>query len=197
MFDWITGFLETGGLFAVAAIMFLENVFPPIPSELIMPLAGYNASQGVGSLWATILAGSFGAVAGALFWYWIAMVYGMPRLQRLAAKHGRWLTVTPADLDRADAWFHRFGGVAVLAGRCVPTIRTLISIPAGLSRMPLPWFLLLTSIGTVIWTAGLTIAGYLLGANFAQVEEWLSPFSTIVILLIVGIYIYRVVTFKG
>lgn len=196
MFDWITGFLEGGGAWAIAAIMFLENVFPPIPSELIMPLAGYNASQGVGSLWVAILAGSAGAVAGALFWYVIAVMYGLPRLKRLAENHGRWLTVTPGDLDRADAWFHRYGGVAVLIGRCVPTIRTLISIPAGLSRMGLAWFLLLTSIGTVIWTSGLTIAGYVLGSRFDQVEAWLSPFSTAVVLGIVAIYVWRVITFR-
>lgn len=194
MFDWITALIDQLGLPGVALMMFLENVFPPIPSELIMPLAGFNAAQGRMGLVGVILAGTLGSLAGAVLWYLLGRAVGTARLRRLAARHGRWLTVTPGELDRADAWFDRHGGIAVFLGRLVPTVRTLISIPAGLSEMPLGRFLLWSGLGTLIWTTFLALAGYLLEDAYHRVENWVNPVSTVVVVGIVGLYLWRVAT---
>lgn len=111
--------------------MFLENVFPPIPSEVIMPAAGFAAGQGRLSLIGVIVAGTVGSVAGALFWYYVGKWIGADRLRRWAGRHGRWLTLAPKDIDRVDRWFDQHSGKAVFLGRLVPALRTLISVPAG------------------------------------------------------------------
>ena len=196
MFDWITGVLDAVGLFGVAFLMFAENVFPPIPSELIMPLAGFNAAQGEGNIVLTIIAGSIGSLAGATLWYWIGHAIGADRLKRFAARHGRWLTITPDDIDQANRWFERHGALAVLIGRLIPTVRTLISVPAGVAGMPLAKFLLWSAVGTVAWTALLALAGYFLESQYERVSEWLNPVSTAVVAIIVAIYLYRVVTYR-
>ena len=195
MFDFVSQIIDSIGAFGIALLMFAENVFPPIPSEVIMPLAGFNAQQGQMSFWAVLIAGTVGSLAGALLWYWIGRQIGAERLKRLSLKAGRWLTITPDDIDRSNGWFHRHGGMAVLLGRLVPTIRTFISVPAGVARMPLPYFTALTLIGTVIWNVFLLGCGYLLGSNYTVVQKWLDPLSYLVIALIVGVYLYRVVTY--
>jgi len=196
MFDGITGFIEAVGWVGIGLLMFIENVFPPIPSELIMPLAGFNAAAGDQSLVVVILAGSAGSLAGAWLWYWIGKKIGTSRLKRLAARHGRWLTITPEELDRSNAWFGRHGGLAVLIGRLIPTVRTFISVPAGVARMPLARFLAYSSAGTVAWTTFLALAGYLLESQYDKVSGWLNPISTGVVVLIVAYYLWRVVTYE-
>ncbi|MCT4372052.1 DedA family protein [Yangia mangrovi] len=195
MFDWISGFVDAVGAIGIAVLMFLENVFPPIPSELIMPLGGFNAAAGREHLLAVIVAGSLGSLAGALFWYWIGRRLGTQRLKRLAARHGRWLTILPEDLDRSNDWFTRHGGSAVLIGRLIPTVRTFISVPAGVARMPMASFLAFTTVGTVSWTTVLAMAGYLLQAQYGLVAGWLDPVSTAVVVGIVGVYVWRVATY--
>ncbi|MCA0939322.1 DedA family protein [Salipiger pacificus] len=195
MFDWISGFVDAVGAIGIAVLMFLENVFPPIPSELIMPLGGFNAAAGREHLLAVIVAGSLGSLAGALFWYWIGRRLGTQRLKRLAARHGRWLTILPEDLDRSNDWFTRHGGSAVLIGRLIPTVRTFISVPAGVARMPMASFLAFTTVGTVSWTTVLATAGYLLQAQYGLVAGWLDPVSTAVVVGIVGVYVWRVATY--
>ena len=153
MFDWIVGMVQGGGYGAVALLMFLENVFPPIPSELIMPLAGFVAAQGRLNLVLVLVAGSVGSLAGALFWYWIGLKVGSERLARFAQDHGRWLTLTPREVRAADKWFDRHGGKAVFLGRLIPGVRTLISVPAGVSGMRFGRFVLYSGLGTVLWTA--------------------------------------------
>jgi membrane protein DedA with SNARE-associated domain len=196
MFDWITGFIDSVGALGVALLMFLENVFPPIPSELIMPLAGFNAATGKQNLVLVIAAGSAGSLAGALLWYWIGKKIGMDRLKRLARRHGRWLTITPDELDRSNAWFQRHGGAAVLIGRLIPTVRTFISVPAGVAGMPVGRFLAYTAVGTVAWTTLLTLAGYWLQSQYTRVSGWLNPVSTGVVILIVAYYLWRVATYQ-
>ncbi len=195
MFDWITGFLDTIGPFGVALLMFLENVFPPIPSELIMPLAGYNAARGEGSLVVTIVAGSTGSLLGALLWYYIGLWIGRDRVHRLAEKHGRWLTVSSDEFEQAEGWFSRHGGKAVFFGRLIPTVRTFISVPAGMARMPMPKFLLYSAVGTVLWTTLLAYAGYVLESQYEKVSQWLNPVSNVIFGGIVLFYLWRVVTF--
>lgn len=196
MFEWVTGVVEQTGYLGVALLMFIENVFPPIPSELIMPLAGFTAAQGKLDFGLLVASGSAGSLAGALLWYQIGRWYSLARLRCLAANHGRWLTLTPKDVDKADAWFTRHGGKAVLIGRLVPGVRTLISVPAGINGMPLGRFLAYSTAGTVVWTALLAVAGYVLEDQYARVEGWVQPVSNLVFIAIVGWYVYRLATYR-
>lgn len=196
MFDWIAGLIDAIGPWGVALLMLLENVFPPIPSELIMPLAGFVAAQGRMGIVSAILAGTLGSLAGATLWYAAGRAIGADRLRNWSSRHGRWLTLAPADVDRACDWFERHGAGAVFFGRLVPTVRTLISVPAGLARMPLPRFLLWSALGSLIWTSLLAGAGYLLEGRYRQVEAWVNPLSTAVVIGIVAIYLWRVVTWR-
>jgi membrane protein DedA with SNARE-associated domain len=195
MASWIESVIDTMGVWGIALLMFLENVFPPIPSELIMTLSGFAASRGETSIIMVIIAGSLGSVAGALFWYGIGRMFDHERVKRFADRHGRWITLTRADLERTDDWFDNHGHWAVLFGRLIPTVRTLISIPAGLSEMPLARFLVFTSIGTTAWTVFLALFGYWLGSDYQMLEQWLDPVSLAVVVLVIVIYVWRFVTF--
>ena len=192
MFDWITGLVQSTGYFGIAALMLAENIFPPIPSELIMPLAGFVASQGELDPFLVVLAGTVGSVLGALPWYYAGYWLGEERVCRFAARHGRWLTLDDKDVGKAIRWFQRHGTKAVLFGRLVPTVRTLISVPAGLARMPMGRFLFYSSIGTVVWTGALAASGYLLGQEYRTVSHYLDLVSQIIIGVIVIVYVYRV-----
>lgn len=195
MTDWVTSMLEPGGYLMVAALMFLENLFPPIPSEVVMPLAGYAAQRGKLDIFLVTLAGSVGSLAGACFWYAVGRWLGCDRLKRFAAKHGRWLTLTPQEVDQADRWFDRHGGKAVFFGRLVPGVRTLISVPAGISDMSFRRFLAYTTAGTLVWTALLAAGGWFLGRNHEQLAAWMSPVSNVIVGAILLWYLYRVATF--
>ncbi|KAF0675847.1 DedA family protein [Profundibacterium mesophilum] len=196
MFDWITQLVEQSGYLGVMLLMFAENVFPPIPSELIMPLAGFSAARGDMNIILAIIAGSIGSLAGAIMWFYVGVWVGKDRLKSWAGKHGRLLTMTPGDVEKADAWFDRHGNKAVFAGRLVPAVRTLISVPAGLSGMSLTRLVIYSAAGTLIWTSILAGAGYLLQGQYEQVQGWLNPVSNAVIGIIVLWYLYRVVTFR-
>lgn len=197
MFDWITSTVQTTGYPGIALLMFVENVFPPIPSEIIMPLAGFTAAQGQVNIFLVILAGSIGSLAGALLWYYIGRWLGQERIKKRAAKHGRWFTLTPDEVDQAFEFFQRHEGKAVFFGRLMPTIRTLISVPAGIANMPLWSFLAYSAAGTALWTALLATAGYFLQSQYESVSNWLNPVSNVIIGFIVIFYIYRVVTFDA
>lgn len=196
MFDWITGLLEGGGFWAIAGLMLLENVFPPIPSELIMPLAGFNAARGGTSLWLVILAGGLGSLAGAYFWYFVGRAFGRQRMRWLIARHGRWLMMNVSEFEQAEAWFNRHGRAIVFFARFVPTVRTLISIPAGIERMNQATFLIFTALGSFIWSGGLALAGYLLEDQYERVENWVNPVSTAVVITVVVIYVWRVIRWR-
>jgi membrane protein DedA with SNARE-associated domain len=192
MFDWITAFVQKTGYLGVGLLMFAENVFPPIPSELIMPLAGFTAAQGRLSIVLVVISGGAGSLLGATAWYYIGIWLGLERLKRFAAHHGRWLTMSPDEIEGARLWFDRHGSAAVLVGRLVPGIRTLISVPAGIAPMPLGRFLIYSSAGTGIWTAFLAGSGYLLESRYDRVAAYADPVSNIVVGLIVLLYLYRV-----
>jgi membrane protein DedA with SNARE-associated domain len=196
MFDWIVAVLDRAGYLGIAALMFLENVFPPIPSELIMPLVGFAVARGEQSLLLSIAAGTLGSVAGATLWYWIGRKLGRKRIERLAARHGRWLTLCPPDVARASAWFERHGGAAVIVGRMVPTVRSLISVPAGIEHMPVVPLLFYSCVGTAVWTTALAGAGYFLEDEYGRISAYLNPASTLVIAALALWYVYRVVTFE-
>lgn len=196
MFDWVTGFIQKSSYLGVLLLMLAENVFPPIPSELIMPLAGFTAARGQSNIVLIVLAGTIGSLLGATLWFYIGRWLGTERLKGFAARHGRWLTVSPADIDRANDWFDRHGAKAVFLGRLIPAVRTLISVPAGVTGMPLLRFLTWTALGTLIWTSLLAGAGYLLQDQYTRVAEYMNPVSNIVLGLIAAWYLYRVVTFR-
>lgn len=187
--------IAQGGYIAIALLMLLENVFPPIPSELIMPLAGFAAAQGDLSLAGVIAAGSVGSLAGATLWFVIGMKLGTEGLKRWSRRHGRWLTLTPDDVDAGDRWFDRYGIWAVLVGRLIPTVRTFISVPAGMAGMGWGPFLLFSAVGTVAWTSLLALAGWYLGEQHEAVARWIDPISLAVIVVIGATYLYRVITF--
>ena len=197
MDDFVRTVMESFGVFGIGFLMFLENVFPPIPSELIMPLAGYQAAKGEMSLVAVIASGTIGSLLGVIPWYYAGHYLGERRMKRLAARHGRWLTLSPEDVDKANSWFRRKGAQAVLFGRLVPTVRTLISVPAGVAHMSMPVFVIFSAIGGAIWTAFLTIVGYMLGQNYAAIETYIGPVSNGIIVAIVVFYVYRVITFDS
>ncbi len=196
MFDWIANTLAQSGYFGVALLMFLENIFPPIPSELIMPLAGFVAARGELNLWGAIAAGVLGSILGALPWYGAGRWLGSERLTRLADRHGRWLTISGNEVSAAERWFNEHGRVSVLVGRLVPTVRTLISVPAGIVRMPFVPFLAYSTIGTLVWTGALAGAGYLLEGQYERVASYVNPISTAVVVAIVLFYVYRLITYR-
>jgi membrane protein DedA with SNARE-associated domain len=193
MANWVMRMIQAGGPAGIAFLTFLENVFPPIPSELIMPLAGYMVSQKKLSFLSVVLAGTAGSVLGALPLYWLGRKVGEERLKELADRHGRWLTVSRGDVERATDWFNRHGGAAVFFCRLLPGIRSLISLPAGVARMNLAAFLAWTAVGSAIWTALLAWLGYYLGGRFEVVGEYLDPASHVVVGGIVAWYAWRVI----
>jgi membrane protein DedA with SNARE-associated domain len=181
MVEWITNTMNALGYWGIGLLMFLENLFPPIPSELIMPLAGFTVAQGKMNFQYAVLAGVVGTVLGALPWYYAGRLVGEERLRSLADRYGKWLGLSGDDIDKANRWFYRHGTKTVLFCRLVPGVRTLISLPAGISEMRLAPFLVYSAIGTTLWTTLLTYAGYLLGDHYDLVEEYLGPVSKIVL----------------
>ena len=172
------------GYGAIFAAMFLENLFPPIPSELIMPLGGFYVQQGQLALLPVVVAGLLGTVLGALPWYGIGRLINEQRLEQWLARHGRWIGISPKELHRSRDWFAKYGTALVFWGRLVPGIRTLISVPAGIEMMPIAPFLLWTTAGSLIWTLLLTLAGLALGEGYTNVEHWIEPVAMAVKLVL-------------
>jgi membrane protein DedA with SNARE-associated domain len=193
MQEWITNTMTSLGYWGIGLLMFAENLFPPIPSELIMPLAGFTVAQGKMNFTLAVIAGVIGTILGALPWYYAGKLVGEKRLKSLADKYGKWITVSSKDIDKATRWFSRYGNKAVLLGRLVPGIRTLISLPAGLSNMPLAPFLIYSTLGTTAWVMLLTFLGYMLGDHYELVEEYLGPVSKIVLVFLIVAFIAWVV----
>jgi membrane protein DedA with SNARE-associated domain len=196
MFEFITNFLRDSGYVGVFALMALENIFPPIPSEMIMPFAGFVVARGELGLVGVLVAGTLGSVAGALPWYYLAKVYGRDRLKKLAARRGRWLTVTPQDIDNSLQAFDKHGGKAVLFGRLVPAVRTLISAPAGIAEMPLPKFLLYSTVGSLAWAGLLAATGFLLEDKYTEVAKYVDPVSKVILAILLAWYLYRVASYR-
>lgn len=197
MASWIIAFISSTGYWGILLLMLVENVFPPIPSELIMPLAGFMVAQDKLTFLGATLAGMAGSVIGALPFYYAGKKLGEDRVKRFADRHGRWLTVSGQDIERASRWFDRHGGAAVFLCRLIPGVRSLISVPAGIARMNFVKFLFYTSIGTALWAGLLAYVGYVLGSNFTKVGEYLDPVSWIVFGAIAVLYVARVFMREG
>ena len=176
------------GYGAIFSAMFLENLFPPIPSELIMPLGGFYVQQGKLAFIPVVLAGLLGTVLGALPWYGIGRLVNEERIERWLERHGRWIGISPQELHRSRNWFNRHGTALVFWGRLIPGIRTLISVPAGIEMMPFVPFLIWTTAGSLIWTLLLTVAGLVLGEGYSNVEVWIEPVAKVIkVLLVVAV----------
>ncbi|WP_309134585.1 DedA family protein [Cellulomonas sp.] len=187
---WVVSVIESMGPLGVGLLVALENLFPPIPSEVILPVAGYVASQGDMPLGWAVAAAVIGAVVGAWVLYGLGYWVGRDRIRR-------WMQKIPlmeaSDLDKAEGWFERHGGAAVLIGRCVPVVRSLISIPAGVERMPFWKFTLFTLLGSTVWNGGLVLAGFLLGEQWEDVgrySDWLNYAVYAAIVLVVGKFVW-------
>lgn len=177
MSNWVLDFVQAAGYPGIALLMFLETVFPPLPSEIIMPLAGYQASQQRMNFWGALAAGTSGSALGALLLYLLGRRVPVARLEQWADRHGRWLTLSRKDIEDSVKWFQKRGGWAVFLGRLVPGMRSLISIPAGLGDMPFVPFTLWTVAGSLLWNAALAGAGFWLGSAFHKVDVLLGPVS--------------------
>lgn len=192
--QWIPNVMTSMGYLGIGLLMFLENLFPPIPSELIMPLAGFTIAQGKMDFVPAIAAGVIGTVLGAYPWYFAGKFFGESRLRQWADRYGKWLTISGRDIDKANGWFLRYGVRAVFFCRLVPGVRTLISLPAGISAMPLLTFTIYSTLGTLLWVSFLTLLGYTLADQYELVDEWLGPVSKIVLLglvLLFGVWVWR------
>lgn len=197
MDDWVVRLIDQSGYLGIGFLMFLETVFPPIPSEVIMPVAGVAAAQGRLHYGLVVAAGTAGAMLGNIFWYLAARTLGVHRLEPFIHRYGRWLTVSWPDIQRAEGWFRRNGVFFVFLGRLLPTIRSLVSIPAGLLRMRFRSFVLASTVGTAGWTALLAGAGYKLGENVDEIESYIGPASNAILALFAIAYLWRVWLQRG
>jgi membrane protein DedA with SNARE-associated domain len=177
---WVQDVIQSFGYAGVALLMLVENLFPPIPSEVILPLTGFLIEEGSLMFLPALVVATTGSLVGALIIYALGRWGG----RELILRHGRVLRLKEADLDRADDWFDRYGGAVVLFGRMVPGVRSLLSVPAGLSEMPLGRFVLLTTLGSGAWNALLIGAGWLLGENWSRVAGVVGSVSNVVLAIL-------------
>lgn len=184
MEEWIMELLAEYSYYGVLALILVENLFPPIPSELILTFSGFLVASHSLSMGWMIAAATTGSVIGAMFLYGIGMFLDVPRLERLTDRYGRWLRLKRKDIRRADAWFHKYGPWTVLICRMIPLVRSLISIPAGMSGMNFPLFIILTTLGSLVWNSVLIFTGVKLGANFESVIRYMDIYSNVVYILI-------------
>ena len=182
---WAQSVVSTMGYPGLVLVMFLENVFPPIPSEVILPLAGSLALEGRFTLLGVTIVGSIGSVAGAAVFYAVGYMFGEQRVRVLLQRFGRWFMLSEADFDRALEWFDRYGERVIFFGRMVPIVRSLISVPAGIAGMNLPVFGAYTAVGTAMWSFLLAFAGYLLGKSWALVSKWVSRYEKVALVILV------------
>lgn len=190
---WVQDIIQAMGYWGLGLVMFLENVFPPIPSEAVLPMAGWLAFENEGgfTLWGVTLVGAIGSVAGALVFYGLGYWFGEQRVRELIRRFGKWLLLTEDDFDTALAWFERYGEAVIFFGRMVPIVRSLVSIPAGIASMNLGLFNLYTAIGTALWSFLLSWAGYVLGKNWGLVMEWMGKYEKVVLVLsVVAIVVF-------
>lgn len=193
--DWAIALMQRLGYPGIFLIIILENLFPPIPSEVILPFAGFLTTNGGLTLPGVVIAATLGAIVGTLPFYYLGRLFGRERVYQLVDRFGRYARLTTADLQLAEDWFHRYGPWTVFFGRLVPIVRSLISIPAGVASMDLPTFLIYTTIGTLLWNVVLVGVGAALGAAWPLVGEWVAYYQNVIIALgavaVLGFLAYR------
>ncbi len=196
MTERLIDLVEAWGYLGIAIAMFLENVFPPIPSEVIMGLTGMAVADGTLTFGGAVAAGTLGAVLGNWVWYWIGRLVGYARFKPLIDRYGRWLTLDWAEVEKIVGIFKRFDSAIVFWARCLPQVRTMISLPAGMLLMSQLRFLLWTMLGTGIWNTVLIGTGYVLRNNFSQFDAYYGWVAVVMMALVVVIYLYRVITWR-
>jgi len=195
--EWALALISTLGYPGLGLVMLLENVFPPIPSELILPLAGWLTlgENATFTLLGVTLVGAIGSVAGAFFFYGIGRWFDESRVRYLLQRFGKWFMLSESDLDTALAWFKKYGEYVIFFGRMVPIVRSLISVPAGLAKMNIPRFAFYTALGTALWSFLLAFAGRLLGESWPIVSDIINQYENVVYVLcaiaVVGFFGYR------
>lgn len=198
--DWTTEIMEAFGYPGIILVILIENLFPPIPSEIVLPFAGFMTTQGSLTLFGVVVAATIGSVLGAVALYGVGLGFGRKRIYGIVRRYGRWLTITEADVQRTEDWFERYGMWTVFFCRMVPVMRSLISIPAGLVRMNMGLFVVYTAIGSAIWNLLLAGLGAALGAAWDQVSRWVSVYQDLVLaVLLIGaaaFLIYRLLRKK-
>lgn len=192
MTDWIISIMEQLGYFGIALLMFLDNVFPPIPSEIIMPSAGFTASQGQLLLSGVIIAGSTGSLVAAAVLYWIGRKIPHQSIFNFTDRYGKYFFIKSTDVKKSLDWFEQYGHRIVFFGRMIPAVRSLISIPAGMSRMPFWKFMLYSGLGTIIWTSFLACVGYYFGNNTEMMHKIFSQVGYVIIAIVVMIVIWAI-----
>jgi len=191
--DYISLAVEKNSTIAYLTIclaMFLENIIPPIPSEIIMPLGGFFVYQQKLNFYILVFWGLLGTILGSLPWYYLGRLVNEKRLSNFLDKKGKYLFIPPRDLSKSNSWFDKYGVSLVFWGRLVPGIRTLISVPAGIELMPLRKFLLWTTFGSLIWVALLTYSGYLFGENYRIIQTYLDQIKYVVKPILILIFLY-------
>ena len=197
MLEFITNTISSLGYIGIAFLMALENIIPPIPSELIMPLAGFTVNQGEMNFVLVVVAGTIGSIIGTMPWYFLGKSWGLKRTIEIVDRYGKWLALSGKDVEKANNWFNRRGNTAIAFGRLIPGIRTYISLPAGISKIPLLPFLFYSTLGSIFWVTLLTGAGYILGANYELVGEYMKPLSIFVLIAVISIIIYWILKRKS
>ncbi|WP_375398670.1 DedA family protein [uncultured Sphingomonas sp.] len=196
MTEWFLRVVEDWGYLGIVLLMALENVVPPVPSEVIMGFGGIAVARGKMDFVALVVAGTIGSTLGNCFWYELGRRLGLDRLRPVVERHGRWLTVDWSDVERIDAFFRRHGQWLVFAVRFAPVMRTMISLPAGVTHMNRWTFLAFTAAGTTIWNIFLVGAGWWLGENFRRAEAWMGPTALVLCGLGGLYYLWRVATWR-
>lgn len=193
MESWITSVMEQFGYVGIALLILLENVFPPIPSEVILTFGGFMTTKSELTIIGVVIASTIGSVVGAVILYWIGRILNVDRIERIIEKWGNYLRLTKEDVRKADAWFDKYGPWTVFFCRFIPLIRSLISVPAGMSGMNQWLFLLLTTLGTLIWNLVLVIVGAKVGDNWHQIVNYMDVYSNIMYAVIaIGIVVFIV-----
>lgn len=196
MDEWIIRLIEQGGYLGIFVLMVVENVFPPIPSEVIMGVGGIAVARGSMEFWPLLLVGSLGSTLGNYVWFMIGDRLGYRRLEPLVHRWGRWLTMTWHDVERATAFFQRHGQWVVFFLRFSPFLRTLISLPAGLTHMPRGRFLVFTFAGALVWNALLIGGGHLLAGYMEAMDGVIGPATAAMVVLAVAVWLWRVARWK-
>jgi membrane protein DedA with SNARE-associated domain len=189
--EWILSIMEQLGYLGIALLMFLDNVIPPIPSEIIMPSAGYAASQGKLLLSGVIIAGCIGSLIAAALLYWIGYQFNHDAIFRFTDRYGKYIFIKSEDIQKSLLWFEKYGHRIVFFGRMVPAVRSLISIPAGMSRMPFWKFMFYSALGTIIWTTFLACIGFYFGENQALMHEIFSRVGYVIIMIVVLVLLWH------
>ena len=196
MTDFILNAIAQAGYLGIFLLMALENIVPPIPSEVIMGLGGMAVARGDMALVPLVLVGTAGTTVGNCFWYWLGRGIGYERFRPFVERYGRWLTLDWPGVERLHRFFVKQGGWVIFVFRFMPAFRTIVSLPAGMVRMPLPKFLLFTFVGSTIWNAILAWAGLYFGEKFGELHRYVGP-ATIAVFVLMGVgYLWRVLTWR-